>query len=598
MSRSQPFRTYGLPLLAKELIEQAARKRTYVVRVVYAVLLFFAAYLCFYSTFQAAALSPFGALGRGRQLYVALVFLQYAGIYFFMPAMTCGAITQEKQAGSLQLLFLTKLGPWTILFEKLLSRLAAMLVFLFLSLPLLAFAYSLGGISTELLWTGVAMLVLATIQMGTLALACSAFFRTTVGAFIASYAFAFLMFFGPWIVWMALYLVGTLCGIDVDKAIGQTVANSPALLMIGGFPFFGPASFLLITELPGFGTGWSTLAGHAAIILTVSGIFLVLARVFLVSRASLTASTFRLGSLGFARRQRRLNSAAHSPGASVAAIAPIALPDLEPVAWRELKRSWGRMRPMLVVEGPLLIFCGLLATSDSRWAVGFVVALLQLMLWAMAVLVVAVQSSSLIAGERSQQTLDVLCTTPISGREIVLQKFRGVRQLILVLLVPFVTLFLFEARWHDLSFNQYGYRPFTTPLYLTCSALSVGVYLPMIAWLSLAIGLKVRSQVRAMIGTVGAIAAWCVLPIVFIAIPLTISLRGDDKIFMTSSLLSPASIVFMNEANALREFDEPWLAMLLNFGVYGAMLVFFRRLCLTHADRWLGRSEQRETYID
>src|SRR6516225_5879137 len=102
----------SLPLLAKELIEQASRRRTYLVRVVYAILLFFAAVLFFYQTLRVGMASPLAALGRGRDMFMAVVFLQFAGVYLFMPAMTCSALTQEKERDSLQLLFLTRLGPW------------------------------------------------------------------------------------------------------------------------------------------------------------------------------------------------------------------------------------------------------------------------------------------------------------------------------------------------------------------------------------------------------------------------------------------------------------------------------------------------------
>jgi len=39
------------------------------------------------------------------------------------------------------------------------------------------------------------------------------------------------------------------------------------------------------------------------------------------------------------------------------------------------------------------------------------------LLWIVAVLLVSVQSASLIAGERSHQTLDVLATTPLTGQD-------------------------------------------------------------------------------------------------------------------------------------------------------------------------------------
>src|SRR5579872_4529048 len=135
----------GLPLLAKELAEQSARKRTYIVRVVYAALLFLSAFLFFFDILRSGSSSPLAVLGKGRQMFDVLVLLQFAGVYLFMPAMTCGVLTLEKERASLPLLFLTRLGPGTILVEKLMSRLIPMLGFLMLSFPLLAFAYSLGG---------------------------------------------------------------------------------------------------------------------------------------------------------------------------------------------------------------------------------------------------------------------------------------------------------------------------------------------------------------------------------------------------------------------------------------------------------------------
>jgi len=60
----QGLTRFGLPLLGKELLEQAARKRTYVVRVLYATLLFCASFLFFYDTLRTGAYPisarPFG----------------------------------------------------------------------------------------------------------------------------------------------------------------------------------------------------------------------------------------------------------------------------------------------------------------------------------------------------------------------------------------------------------------------------------------------------------------------------------------------------------------------------------------------------------
>ena len=190
-------RAWGLPLLTKELAEQSARKRTYIIRTVYAFLLFTFASLIFWAEVYDDITSPFEILGRGRMMFMTVLMLQFAGLYLFMPAITCTVVTAEKERNTIGLLLLTRLGPWTILFEKLLGRMVTMGTFLLLSLPLMAFSYALGGITQFELWTGVWALAISVLQVGTLAVACSAYFRTTVQAFIATYVIGLLMFFGP-----------------------------------------------------------------------------------------------------------------------------------------------------------------------------------------------------------------------------------------------------------------------------------------------------------------------------------------------------------------------------------------------------------------
>ncbi|MGE5193552.1 MAG: hypothetical protein ACM3U2_13745 [Deltaproteobacteria bacterium] len=594
----------GLPLLGKELIEQAARKRTYVVRVVYAALLFFAAYLFFYDTLRVNTAGSLSVLGRGREMFGTLVGLQFAGIYFFMPAMTCGVLTQEKERASLQLLFLTRLGPWTILFEKLFSRLVPMFGFLLLSLPLLAFAYTLGGISPAYLFAGVWMLVLATIQMGTLALACSAFFRTTSGAFISSYLLTAILFFGPGLLWLCLWFIFR---VDINR-LRNIVGPGwhPEVLV---FPFFGPVTFFESMR-PGMAAVWP-IVFHSVLVLCASAVCLVAARKCVVRRAFLPPRNVMLNVFKVLDRIfLRLNDNPVTRGfVFIGDTAP--LPGEEPVAWRETaKRSLGKARYLLRVfialEVPVAILCTLLivAESDAR-----PLSPLVILLWIVSGLMVAAQSASLIAGERSHQTLEVLCTTPMSGREIVRQKFRAVRRLMLVLLVPFATIFIFESamKWNMPA--QWGWgawsngRQFSLPLYLACSALSVGIYLPLFAWLSFLIGLRARTQARAIVGAMAVLVAWCAIPPIFIRLPLSILTGGNawnaPFILQLPMLASPMAIVVANEESFRFEFSgAPWVAVVLNFLGYGAILAVVRWACLRNVDRLLGRSENNLADVD
>ncbi len=596
----QKLKQLGLPLLAKELIEQSARKRTYVVRVAYASILFFTAFLMFYEELRVGRTSPMAVLGKGRELFMMLVALQFAGVYLFMPAMTCGVVTQEKERASLQLLFLTRLGPWTILFEKLAGRLIPMLYFLLLSLPLLAFAYTLGGLSLGTLLMGIWMLALAVIQMGTLALLCSTYFRTTVGAFIWTYLLAILMFAGPALFWL---LVQSLTGFDAVQSARSYSVGTPILEVFIEAPLFGFAHFIVEAQTPGSGF-WATLL-HSLLVLMLGASCLVLARAFLVRRAfvlprNVVLNVFKIMDRIFLR----LNDNRLTKGI-VFVRDTAALPDADPVAWRETtKRSLGKgqylARVFIALEVPVSVLClmTIFASLDAE-----PLGLLLVIVWIIAILMVSVQGASLIAGERSHQTLDVLATTPLLGREIIRQKFRSVRRLMLVLCVPLVTIVAFTAsmRWElpDPRYgNAMGYQPpeFRLGVYLTCSLLSLAIYLPLIAWMSFYIGLRVKTQSRAIVVALGTVVVWCVAPLIFILLPIGILFSPPhDSGWAYFALSTPAAIVAFNEGNDWQGLlNLPWLAMFLNFAWYGAWLLVFRELCFRQADRLLGRVEVHE----
>ena len=587
----------GLPLLAKELVEQAARRRTYVVRVVYAVLLFGAAFLIFFEILGARVGNAFAVLGRGREMFEALVALQFAGIYLFMPAITCGVLTQEKERSSLELLFLTRLGPWTILLEKYLSRVLPMFSFLLMSVPLLAFAYSLGGISQDDLWSGVWTLATTVLQVGAFALWCSAYFRTTVGAFVGSYVLGAAFY---WVALIAVRLLHEFAIIDLVIifeffAWWFSSPGAPGPLFDHtsqfGYLVIGPALFFRFAPQVGLG-------GFVLLSLPMLGstaAFLILARVFILRRAFVPARNpllklFRMLDSLFTRLNDRLLNGV------VLVRESTTLPEDEPLAWRETaKRSLGTVRYLfrvfVALEAPtgfVILFMAIAGTGPQIEAASTLV----FFLWIISALLISVASTSLIAGERSHQTLDVLLTTPLTGREILLQKMRGVRRLMLVLCVPFLTVFIFEAWWRGgfhIPYIQQGFE-FNRAVYLTASLLSLAIYFPLIAWVSVLIGLRVRSQARAIFGSLAAIVAWCLLPVCFLIALLIAAGGSPDDQWLYLALLSPAAIIPFNQYHDYQEFGSRWAPVLLNFAIYGAVLYALRQKCLLNADRWLSRN--------
>ena len=563
----------GLPLLTKELVEQAARRRTYVLRVIYAMMLFIAGFAFYYQIMARYSHSPFAMLGHGFELYQSIAMLQFAGIYLFMPAMTCGVISGEKERNSLGLLFLTRLGPITIIVEKYLGRVIPMFSFLILSLPLLVIAYALGGITQKYLWLGVWFLSIAVFQIGALSLFCSSFFRTTAGAFIGSYLLtAFMLFF--------VEIVNEIFRLGFPEDIS--------------WAFVAPALFERAQSRSFFDSLFASLP-----ILVSTATFLVLARLCLVRRAFL--SPFNLVLKVFKKLDTffvRLNNNRLTQGV-VLIKDNTSLPTLlEPVAWRETtKTSLGSFRYLLrlliLIETPVVFICVLLIAAEGN--IGPTSAVM-LLLWILSTLIIAVKATSLVASERSHETLDVLLTTPLRSREIVLQKFQGVRRLILVLCVPMLTTVLFKT-WFVATAGLGQFRRYNQDenwaIYLTCALLSVAVYLPMTAWLSLLIGLRVRSQNKAIFSTLAAIVAWCVLPVfsTIMLVELTGASPGDSLSYLV--LLSPATVIPFNEFFALDEiFATPAVAVMLNFAFYGFVLFVLRAACLRDLDRHLGRAAE------
>ncbi len=539
-SRPLDFR---LPLLTKELVEQAARWQTYAFRVGYALLLFGGAYWMFQGILAEQSVNALGVLGKGKEMFRSLVGLQMLGIYLFMPAMTCGAITQEKERNSLGILLLTRLNPFTIVMEKLLSRLVPMLSFQLLSLPLLAYAYALGGITQLEFWCSLWMLALASLQVGSFAIACSTFARTTVGAFILTYVLGATLLVAP-----------LLCCQSPNMGMAATDQE----MLIRAMVYTMPSVFVTVTSV--------TVASS-----------------FLVPRAFVEPRNFMLEV--FKSLDRTFHEMNQNPltRGIVLINDSVSLPVVDPISWRETKKkSLGTVRYLFrilsAIEMPLLFVLVAVADATSRSRLQAASVILMI-LWAIAIVLVSVQATSLISGERSRQTLDVLLTMPLSGRDILLQKFHGVRRMALVLFIPFLTTFGFETWWQEqvasmysISMNGWGY--------LGLSCLSTFIYLWLTAWFSVAIGLKFHVQSRAIILALALVFGWGLIPVF---------LRMD--FLFDGTPLNPAMIFPGLLISALEQKSLPIAAAVVNLTLHGAALILVRRYCLSHVDRMLNRCE-------
>ncbi|MAE63096.1 MAG: hypothetical protein CMJ18_02385 [Phycisphaeraceae bacterium] len=595
-------RRFSLPLLTKELTEQAARKRTYVVRVIYAVLLFAAGAGFLWQLLDTTRGNALQVLGRGAELFMAVVGLQFAGIYLFLPALVSGAITGEKERQSLTLLMVTDLRPWEIIIQKLVGRLLPMLTFLLLSLPLMAIAYAFGGVTTSLLVSAVVLLGLTCLQVASFSLMLSSWCRSSVSAFMGTYILGTLAYFGPFFFFMILRefeLFDLLHSVGWQRSVRFISLEEAATILMSHVP---PWVFVERAVWTGALPTASTSVGAVLPTAITSAVFLLLARYCLVRRAfvpprnSLLA-LFKWLDGGFHKLNRVTgNIMLVKPGS--------ALPGDRPIAWRELtKRSLGQVhylfRILVVMEAPALIVVAL-AIGASRRSSMEVLSVMMFLTWAAAALLIAVQAANTFSGERRRQTLDVLLTAPMSGAEIVRQKMAAVWRLMIVLMVPLLTIFVAEAWWEHGNFDMSWRwrRSIVAPpssmmkdmLYVAGTILSIGIYLPMVAWLSLLIGMRSRSPMRAVITALVTLLLWLALaPTVSLILWEAFRVREGWVTWLL--LASPASMIGLLEFfHELRAFGvSPWVPVTINMIVYAGCAIIFRILCYDRADRYLGR---------
>ena len=551
---------YGLPLLTKDLIEQAAQRRTYVLRVIYAVVLYSAALWVYADVSGKGAQSGITNLGRGQQVFEMLLSVQTLAIFILLPGMTCGAVTSEKERDTLGLLLLTKLSPATIVLEKYCSRLVTMGTYQLLSLPLFAITYGMGGVELGQIIRAIWFLACLTAIVGAWSLSCSVWHSTTTGAFI--YAYMVVPVALPF-AWVAL----------VDD-LGAT-----ALQMI---------MTLIIT----------------AIILVVAAELLV-PRAFVPPRNVLLELFKKLDKFF-----EELN--AQTTHGIVLVRDFDSGPLFSPISWRETrKKSLGTFRYLfrllVVLEAPLILSISWTITDYQMSSFDGPTAFFLRFLWPVAVLAITVHATSVLASERSRQTLDVLLVTPLSPHELVSQKLAGVRRLIYVVSVPLASLLVFQFVWTSFvlqGLGQVDIARFLLRYEILGMALGLVVYPRIVQWISFQMALRVKNQTLAILFTLLIVVAICVLPYgcTYLLVREFNHPSLDPRIDWMN-WLSPIRILFFRRVGdlSLTEQGSAWLSgwmpivgIAFHALVFGSLLWVLRFTALRNFSRILGRAEPQE----
>lgn len=574
---------FGLPLLTKDLIEQAARKRTYVLRVIYAAVLYGSALWIYADVAGGGSNAEVLSLGRGRQLFSALVVVQLLAAIIILPAISSGAITSEKERDTLGLLLLTQLSPTTIVLEKLLSRLVTMGTYQLLSLPLFAVVYGMGGVELFEILGAIWYLFWWSVVIAAISISCSSWHRTTSGAFISAYA-----------IMPIVFCFAMSCQNGLSPAMSELWRlRSEMTTSRFAISSLGTIVLLMVMSVPLLLVSWFAIAFAQ---------MQLLERAFVPPRNLLLEFFKKLD--GFFEKLNEQTTR------GVLLVREVDTgPLFDPIAWRETrKRSLGTVRYLfrllVVLEIPLALAIAWTVSDLQANSFDGPTAFFLTLLWPISVLAIVVHATNVIYSERSRQTLDVLLVTPLSYKELVSQKLAGVRRLIGVLSVPLLTLLIFQTVWtlyvvRGLGIFQSVSNEGSVFVHeIAGMTIALIVYPRVVQWLAFRFALRVKNQTQAVLFTLAAIIGICAFPyMVVYLIDILVSVpRGVlDRI----TWLSPVRVLYHRQITdgsqqlpvGLIRVDSQYIGLILHTVAFVTLWLVLRHQALREFSHRMGRTE-------
>ncbi len=184
------------PIVAKEYRSRMRTWRSPLAMMIYILLIAGLGFAIFYSITSSISGFGGGSANYGQGLFMYLVIFQMILLTFITPALTSGAISSERERQTIDLLFVTRIRPFAIIWGKLLASMSFVVLLLLLSVPIFSLVFLFGGIELDqVVYTFIVILV-AALTMGVIGIAFSTWFRRSLAATVAAYVSAFVLLFG------------------------------------------------------------------------------------------------------------------------------------------------------------------------------------------------------------------------------------------------------------------------------------------------------------------------------------------------------------------------------------------------------------------
>ncbi|MCC6320873.1 MAG: ABC transporter permease [Phycisphaerales bacterium] len=428
--------------IAVRLVQGGSRRRRHLlIRSVYlGVLVLALLYLLIIrsgSTFSVRELAA-----SASKAFEVVAYIQVALICLLAPVFMAGAIAQEANPRTWDILLTTPLGAGEIVLGNLLGRLFFILALLFSSLPLFALTQYFGGVPSSSIFASYLVSAAAALVVGAMAIALSVSRlvgkRAVFTFYISVVSYIAITWAIDWI-YAAPGMVSEMAALNPFLAM-YALLNPSGYKSYPAGEFTGIHAWLLVRPV----TTWCVGACAISVLLIAASTLTVRAGGIAGAGGLGGRSGGGGGGVPWYRKMFGL-------GASGADSRPARSVWSNPIAWREAAARNATLGKM-VARWSFIAFGGIWGLGLVLWYAGGAMAtpvfrqiLLATTLGELAVitLIAVNMSATAVAREREDGTLDLLLTTPLTPSAYLRGKVRGmVAYLIPLLAVPVGTLLI------------------------------------------------------------------------------------------------------------------------------------------------------------
>ncbi len=445
------------------------------------------------------------ALARSSsRVFVYISFFQLAMIALVAPVFTAGAISQEKDAETFDVLLTTPLSNAQIVLGSLASRLFFVIALLISGLPIFCITMLFGGVTSREIFLSFGIAGCTAVLTGSLAILISVCKVGTRGTIFSFYA------------GIALYLAAGLgLGLLPWTHVPETVppgGSAGMTWMTLAHPFWALAAALSQCPTPSFAEvaryPWpldrmlpEPHLGYMVLTLGVSAVMIAWSALC-VRGGARQGEPGRLRRL-LGRRARGAGGAARRPRRVWS----------NPVAWREAMTrgsvaggtlAWYGYLGLATLACLWLLYANLTSAFPGGSQARDWLTVIVLVEFVMVLLMAANTAATAITREREAGTIELLLTTPLTSEEIVRGKLRGLVSFTLPLLAaPAATVLVMALA----DFALARKTPAAWPEAVLVVPFLMLVYAAFACMLGLHMSLKCRTSVQAVLAAVGLLVA-------------------------------------------------------------------------------------------